>query len=342
MYVQAGEQYATSIATPGCTKPQLGQGSRAIAQKIEDETGVKISHATVLRAAKRVKEGLPSAPKMGTPTLLQPEEEVVVRDHILFIRSLNLPVFKDDIQLLAYDLLLSRRPEYQNESGKMSSHWYRRFLKRNNLKSINIKGLESDRDAYFTSLNVKIHFEVLANTLLEMKYAVKNLNYNASLDPLSFIAAGKAIPKECEEIFISELGRRCLLSFDETDASLDSTKKLSTQWTIVPVGGAHLELCYHIVTLRLYKLTKTCRPRCRVLALNKDQQAYFHGRWLLCVWPCSPCPHHCRGIHASRAGVHGVSNNIHRPDNRQAKVFIARWLYKISGVQCIWSTIVAE
>ncbi len=101
-----------------------------------------------------------------------------------------------------------------------------------------MKGLESDRDAYFTPANVSIHLDIVEKVLLDMGYAIPNPSFDPLCDPLEAIESqGGTVPRCCERIILTEVGERCLISFDETDASLDSTQKSAKQATLVSKGS---------------------------------------------------------------------------------------------------------
>ena len=109
----------------------------------------------------------------------------------------------------------------------------RRFLLRNRLGTEEIAGLETDRDRYFTPANCQIHFDMFAERAVALGYASINPEYDPSVDPTPMMNKGKPIPQKCCKILLNELGERCILSFDETAASLDRTVKGRNERTVV-------------------------------------------------------------------------------------------------------------
>ena len=241
-YLAAGRLYADAKSS---------MSSQHVAAAIEEETGVSLSHQTVLRAGARVRaaeadgELLRVRPR-GRPSILDQDQEAEIVKYIQLLRSLNLPVFSKEIRNVAFEVA-RKANGYTRPDGRerMSRGWLTCFFARWDLELKGTNALESDRDAYFTPANVKTHFDILSKVLLDLKYATSNPNYDDRVNPLEFKKRGETIPTECQSIFLTPMGEQCLLSFDETDASLDATTKSRKQRTIVVKGGKQGHLVFN-------------------------------------------------------------------------------------------------
>ena len=161
-YLAAGRLYADAKSS---------MSSQHVAAAIEEETGVSLSHQTVLRAGARVRaaeadgELLRVRPR-GRPSILDQDQEAEIVKYIQLLRSLNLPVFSKEIRNVAFEVA-RKANGYTRPDGRerMSRGWLTCFFARWDLELKGTNALESDRDAYFTPANVKTHFDIWSGAI---------------------------------------------------------------------------------------------------------------------------------------------------------------------------------
>eukprot|EP00937_MAST-01D_sp_MAST-1D-sp2_P006026 g6026.t1 len=137
----------------------------------------------------------------------------VVRD----LRKNKQPVFKADVMALA-NMILDKVPKLKrafktqrNPRGLVTDRWYNGFLERNGLVAKNVKPLDMTRASWYTSKNVRAHFNNVMAVLLKHGYAHKN----PSFDPDDL---------DSEPIIWTAEGKRRFFEFDETGFDLKGDK----------------------------------------------------------------------------------------------------------------------
>ena len=124
-------------------------------------------------------------------------------------------MFKDDVLAAANLLIRQHGVEQESLLKEVSSGWYYRFLRwhSNAVGTANQRPLEADRAKWSTARNIGEWYEMVAETLVQLKLAMWNADFDANA------AAGTP---SSELIILTKPDR--VLSFDETRVELDMTK----------------------------------------------------------------------------------------------------------------------
>jgi hypothetical protein len=194
-YVMAGELVSA------------GKSLRAAADEASAKYNVKLSYSSARRAAAQV--GEPPA-KGGKALMIPVDIEYKLEDLCLALREMQLPIFRFMVLNYVNKLLEGTTLQQQLKHKEVRRHWYYNWLSRcSRLKTANIRPLEITRAKWATPENVKHHYEMLAELLIQTGIGVSvpcdlNIPYAESL---------KIIKPEM------------LASMDETRLTNDTTEK---------------------------------------------------------------------------------------------------------------------
>ena len=132
MYEEAGKLYVLGeeeSAKGGTARHSL----RDVQVLMREKHGVTISFSSVrhaaatyrqLRSAADKEPAVPFAPKHGAPTLLSVEMEQELLNQVKLLRSLNLPVFRDDLCTIGITLKRVEDPGFRPDKNRLSNGWY--------------------------------------------------------------------------------------------------------------------------------------------------------------------------------------------------------------------------
>ncbi|KAL3927279.1 MAG: hypothetical protein SGPRY_002899, partial [Prymnesium sp.] len=130
------------------------------------------------RAAQRKGE---SPIKAGRKLLVSAEIEYKLEDLCLVLREMQLPIFRYVILNYVNVLLKGTAMAELLKHKEVRRHWYYNWLGRcERLKTSKIKPLEITRAKWATPENLKKHYDMLAELLIELKIAVPNPAFDES------------------------------------------------------------------------------------------------------------------------------------------------------------------
>ena len=143
-------------------------------------------------------------------------------DFCIALRSLNFPIFKEELIGYCNTLIEGTKLVSLFKHGEVRDSWYYNWLRRyhERLRTAAAKPLEVDRERWTTSKNVGKHYQILEQTFVDLGFDVKNPSYSAD-EPLS----------ESIKFHPWPLGR--IVSFDESRFQLDMTDGDKNTWTTI-------------------------------------------------------------------------------------------------------------
>ena len=202
LYVQA-YQWADQEVSKGKLS------SRKAASEVYLRFGINLLHTACAKAAED--EGAPPK-KRGKATFVPLDVESKLVDFCIALRSLNFPIFKEELIGYCNTLIQGTKLVSLFKHGEVRDSWYYNWLRRchERLGTAAAKPLEGDRELWTTSKNVGKHYQILEKTFVDLGFAVNNPSYSAD-EPLS----------ESIKFHPWALGR--IVSFDESRFQLDMT-----------------------------------------------------------------------------------------------------------------------
>ncbi|KAL1526897.1 hypothetical protein AB1Y20_015588 [Prymnesium parvum] len=183
-------------------------GRAKAAKEASERFNVSISASSARRSflAKGVFPG-----KRGASLNIPRDIEYKLEDLCLCLREMQLPVFRYMVLNYINTLVAGTSIAENFKDREVKRHWYYRWLGRcKRLKTANLTPLEMTRAQWATPENLKKHYDMLADMLVELKLAVPN----PSFDPYK--------PRD-ERLHIIKPER--IFSMDETRLTNDTTEK---------------------------------------------------------------------------------------------------------------------
>ena len=143
---------------------------------------------------------------------MPPDVESKLVDFCIALRSLNFPMFKEELIGYCNPLIQGTKLVSLFKHGEVSHSWYYNWVRRyhERLGTLAAKPLEVDRERWTTSKNVGKHYQILEQTFVDLGFACKKPNYSAD-EPLS----------DSIKFHPWAFGR--IVSFDESRFQLDMT-----------------------------------------------------------------------------------------------------------------------
>jgi hypothetical protein len=193
---------------------------RKAAEQASQRFEVDISKSTV----ERHKHAPGVTPvKRGRPCLTPRELELQVVGAIKDMRVLKLPVYRWCV-LNSLRNRFAGMDFYTAMKNGLDAKWYDRFLERHNLDSKAQRPLELKRHEWTKSNNLKRHYDIMEEVLLETGIGIKNPDFKPD-EPLS------------EPVLIPTEKRGRIISFDETGLKLDCTETRRDRATRTATAG---------------------------------------------------------------------------------------------------------
>jgi len=177
------------------------------------ERVLSVSHATLKNYQA---EGAVLPNKRGREQILPIDFNSKICQHVLALRSLKFPVFRDQIIAAANHTLegSSELRDKFKDRGVGTNWYYNSFLKefKHRLGTGSVQPLEIDRAKWATASNIGPWYAMMAEALVEAGVAVRNPDFDADAPA----GTTNAMP-----VFVTKPER--ILSFDETRSELDMT-----------------------------------------------------------------------------------------------------------------------
>jgi hypothetical protein len=163
------DDYCAAYIYAGQRVAELGRKRAAI--EASSKFKVHISPSTTRRASLRPGEG----PHRGGAQLIIPYEvEHKLESLCLALRELNLPIFRYMIMNYVNTLIRGTSIVEKLKHKEVRRHWYYNWLARcSRLKTANIRPLEMSRAQWATPENIKRHYDMLRDKMLELNLAAK-------------------------------------------------------------------------------------------------------------------------------------------------------------------------
>jgi hypothetical protein len=193
------------------------KSSQQIADEFYAETGVKRSRPAI---AKYRRQRTKTMPTMGRPTYLPSEAEQKVVDSIKFLRSNRIPVYSMHVAMIAEEL--ARKVGLAPSPG-FGRKWVDGFLKRHEtqLGQHTQTIIEDLRAHYCTASKLRRHYQVVADFLVELGWAVRNPEY----DPDIPFDSKRPNDPRAVLVFIDPKYAHRIVSMDETRFTLNQCKE---------------------------------------------------------------------------------------------------------------------
>lgn len=151
-------------------------GRHKAAEMATDKFKVYVSPSTARRAAQS--PGQPPS-RCGAKLIIPAAVEHKLESLCLVLRELNMPVFRFMILNYVNQLIKGTPMAEALKHREVRRNWYYNWLGRcKRLTTANIRPLEMTRAKWATPENVKKHYEMLSDKLIELGFAVRNPGYD--------------------------------------------------------------------------------------------------------------------------------------------------------------------
>ena len=171
-------------------------------ESLQRDHGLKVASRTLFERSKRLDESVDGLGGRYFSNAFEQQLAAVIR----YFRERKYPVFKEDV--LGWALHEVKRTGLDVALPALSKGWYYRFLDRVGFSTGASRPLETVREKWCTSANIETYYNIIIDTLVEEGIAIRNPDFDPDVpysNPITIVHPER------------------LISYDETDASLDQS-----------------------------------------------------------------------------------------------------------------------